>query len=69
LVRDMRVLDAKDHCHFSPKLGKEINCVIGVGGGRRGRVGCCIRAKGAGMDVGGEVGYASGYTSVKLGGI
>lgn len=40
--------------------------MVGIGWCGRRCVGCSVRAEGAGVDVGCEVGYAGSYAGVKL---
>jgi hypothetical protein len=65
-VGDVGVFDAEDHGHFAFEGGEEVEGVDAIGRSGGGGVGCRVRAEGAAVDIGCEVGDAGCDSGVEL---
>jgi hypothetical protein len=65
-VRDVRVLEPKDHGDLTLEVAELVNGVVAVGRRRGRRVGALVGAQGSAVHVGGKVGCASVYSGIQL---
>lgn len=66
-IRDVCILDTKDHGNLALEVVEKVQGVVAVFGGSGRGVGGVIGTKGARMDICGEVGYASTDARIKSG--